>query len=82
MTTSPVTVGAFSFDGEAITGPAEFMRSTDYAECMASIYAGTNHTFRAGMEYSPSFEVALLVTVQTCYAGWHGRETFNRMRGV
>ncbi len=34
------------------------------------------------MEHSPNFETALLVTIQTNYAGWHGMETFNRMRGI
>lgn len=84
MTTPPVTVGEFTFDpsDSTISGPASYMRSDDYAETMRSINAGTNHVFRAGCEHSPSFEVALLVTIQTNYAGWHGRETFNRARGV
>lgn len=74
------TVGEFTYDSNhsSILGPAAYMRSADYAECMASIKAGTNHTFQACLEHSPSFEVALLVTIQTNYAGWHGRETFIR----
>lgn len=73
-------VGSFTFDSAdgTISGPAEYMRSDDYRRCIASIENGTHHTFRAACEHSPSFEVALLVTIQTDFAGWHGAETFNR----
>lgn len=76
------TVGRFTFDTATseIQGPADFIRSDDYRRCIASIENGTNHTFRAAVEHSPTFETALLVTVQTCYAGWQGMETFNRSR--
>lgn len=79
-TTQPTQVGEFTFDptDSTITGPASYMRSAEYARCIASIQDGTSHTFRACCEHSPSFEVALLVTIQTDYAGWHGRETFLR----
>jgi hypothetical protein len=80
-------VGAFTFDADTstISGPADYMRSDDYRGCIASIEGGTNHTFRAAYDYQltqavPSFATALLVTVQTNYAGWHGMEQFNRMR--
>ncbi len=78
-----VEVGKFTFDPTdgTITGPAAYMRSDDYRRCVQSITAGTSHTFRACCEHSPSFEVALLVTIQTNYAGWHGMETFNRRLG-
>jgi hypothetical protein len=76
------TVGRFTFDSATneVSGPAEYIRSAEYRQLIASIEGGTNHTFRAAMEHSPSFEVALLVTIQTNYAGWHGMETFNKMR--
>jgi hypothetical protein len=84
-----VSVGAFTFEPDTgtIQGPAEFMRSADYRECIRSIETGTSVTFRGAYEYqmsqpAPSFGTALLVTVQTCYAGWHGMQTFNRMRGA
>lgn len=77
-------VGAFTFDSadSSISGPAEYVRSAEYRACIASIENGTNPTFRAGMEHSPSVEVALLVAVQTDYAGWHGMRTFNAARGA
>lgn len=79
-----ITVGSFTFDPNTseVSGPAEYMRSDEYARCIASIMDGTNHVFRAGMEHSPTAEVALLMTIQTDYAGWHGLQTFNRARGL
>ena len=79
MKAAPTTVGEFTFDptDSSVSGPAAFMQSAEYAECIASIQAGTNHVFRAGMEHSPTLEVALLVTIQTVYAGWVGMQRFN-----
>ncbi len=83
-TAQTTTVGAFSFDSatSTVVGPADYMRSAEYARCIASIQNGTNHTFRAAVEHSPSFEIALLVVIQTDYAGWHGMQIFNRTRGL
>jgi hypothetical protein len=83
--TAAVKVGEFEFDPATgtLTGPAAFMRSDDYAEWLARFNAGDDVVFRTGAAgASPSPEVAMLVSVQTCYAGWHGREVFNRMRGA
>lgn len=75
---SVTTVGAFTFDSDTstVSGPAEYMRSDDYRRCIASIEAGTNHVFAAGCQHSPNVETALLVTIQTNYAGWHGSQVF------
>jgi hypothetical protein len=84
MTETTITVGKFQYDtttGE-LAGPAAFMESTDFADWKRRFAAGTDVVFRSGMEHSPSPEVAMLVSVQTCFAGWHGMETFNRARGV
>lgn len=76
-------VGEFTFDDETseVCGPAEYIRSTEYRRCIASIEGGTHYTFRAACEHSPDFVTALLVTIQTDYAGWHGMQVFNRQRG-
>lgn len=82
--TTTIEVGRFSFDtatGE-LAGPAEFMKSRDFADWKRRFAAGADVVFQAGLEHSPSAEVAMLVSVQTCFAGWHGMETFNRMRGA
>lgn len=96
MTTGTVTVGEFEFDPATgtLTGPAAFMRSADYAEWLARFKAGNDPVFRVGMgcaptpgaifcpdgPQSPNAGTAMLVSVQTCYAAWHGREVFNRAR--
>jgi len=72
------TVGRFAYDPE--TGPMAYMQSDDYRRVMAQIKAGADPC--GAFRYSPDPITALLVTVQTDYAGWHGRETFNRMRGA
>lgn len=76
------TVGRFTYDpaDSTISGPCDYIRSDQYRRLIASIEGGTNHTFRAAVEYSPDFVTALLVTVQTDFAGWHGMDTFNAMR--
>lgn len=78
------TVGRFTFDSETseISGPADYISSEQYKALIKSIEAGVNHTFRAGLEYSPNVETALLVTIQTDYAGFAGMRQFNAMRGV
>ena len=89
-TMSITTVGEFTYDPTtgAVSGPASFMRSSDYAAWRSRFESGTDTVFSFGAAhigepgYAASFEVAMLVSLQTCYAGWHGAETFNRMRGV
>ena len=72
------TVGQFTFDTETseLVGPKSFMESEDYAEWLARVKDGRDSVINFGA--SPDFVTALLVSVQTCYAGWHGRETFLR----
>lgn len=78
------TVGQFTFNpsDSTVQGPAEYMRSDEYRRCITGIESGTNPTFSAAMQHSPNFETALLVTIQTNYAGWHGLQVFNRSRGA
>lgn len=80
--TTPTTVGRFTFDptDSSISGPADYIRSDQYARLIKRIESGTDVPFRMACEHSPDFETALLVTVQTDYAGWAGMEQFNRMR--
>lgn len=84
-------VGQFTYDPAtgAVSGPAEYMKSTHFAEWKVRFAAGNDPVFRVGMglapvpgayftpdgPQSPSPEVAMLVSVQTDYAAWHGLQT-------
>lgn len=75
---SVVEVGRFKLDTETgtVTGPAEYMREAGNAR-LRSIEAGTDVVFNAGAGgLSPSPEVALLVSLQTDFAGWKGSRQF------
>lgn len=78
--TTTTTVGRFTYDEATgdLQGPADFMRSSDFAAWKRRFAAGNDTVFAVGMEQSPTPVIAMLVSVQTCFAGWHGRETFLR----
>lgn len=73
------TVGAFSYDTEthALTGPAAYMASEDYQAWRERLAAGADVVVNSG--YSPDAITGMLVSLQTNYAGWHGRQTILRM---
>lgn len=74
------TVGQFTYEDGSISGPAAFMRSTEWADTRRRIESGTDVVLGECLRRAPDFETGLLVFVQTCYAGWHGMEQFNAMR--
>lgn len=78
-----IHVGRFVLDTTTseLSGPRAFMESTDFADWKRGFDAGTDVVFRAGLEHSPTPEIAMLVSIQTCFAGWHGRKSFNRAMG-
>ena len=68
-----VTVGAFTYEDEVVTGPAEYMRERGNAR-LAKILAGEDTVFNAGCQFSPGSDTATLVltSLQTDYANWLG----------
>lgn len=69
------TVGQFTLEGNSISGPAEYMREQGNAfidKCLK----GESIVFNVGLTHSPDPETALLVAVQTDYAGWKGMRPF------
>lgn len=79
-----IEVGVFKYDPETkeVSGPAEYMREQGF-ERMRKIERGEDVVFNYGAGgASPSPEVALLVSLQTDYAGWKGLRHFNAMRGA
>ena len=81
-TTEKRTVGSFTYDPttSTIEGPAAYLNSAEYAEVIRKIKRGDDPC--GAFHFSPDAITALLVTIQTDYAGWHGMQTFNAMRGV
>ena len=80
-----VEVGRFSYDpatGE-VTGPAEYMREAG-KQRIALIEGGHDHVFNYGVSSgaSPNAVVAMLVSLQTDYAGWRGHEDMKKRIGA
>ena len=77
-----LTIGRFTLDTEtfAIEGPADYMAAR-YRAKIADIEAGRCSAFNAGCTLSPTKGHALLVSLQTDYAGWHGMRDFRRTAG-
>lgn len=75
------TVGRFSFDRKSLTGPAAYMKERGN-ERLDRILAGDDEIFKMFCENCPDAETAVLVLLQTDYAGWVGeKELFGRMGG-
>lgn len=66
-----ITVGAFYYEAGSIFGPAEYMREQGNAK-LDGILAGTDAAFNVSAHQSPNVETAVLVSMQTDYAGWLG----------
>lgn len=66
-------VGQFTYDTETrvLTGPAAYMKDQGNAK-LESILSGKSQAFNLCAHRSPCVEVAVLVALQTDYAGWHG----------
>jgi len=67
------TVGQFTFNTETnvVEGPAEYMREQGSAR-LERIMSGNDVVFNMGVTRSPDVYTAVLVSLQTDYAGWKG----------
>lgn len=82
-----ITVGRFTYEDGVVTGPADYMKERGNAR-LRSIEAGTDVVFNVGMgldpypgswlkvdgPQSPNAETAILVSLQTDYAGYLGEK--------
>ena len=73
-------IGAFKFlqndAGETfIEGPEDYLQ-TQGARLLAHIVAGEDAIFNLTCGQSATFEIAVLVRLQTDYAGWRGLQQF------
>lgn len=71
-------VGRFIYDEAAstVSGPADYMREQGSAR-LDAILAGNDPAFNASVQFSPDPVTAVLVQLQTDYAGWKGLRDFN-----
>ena len=65
------TVGKFHIIDGTLYGPAAYMREQGNAK-LDNILAGTDAAFNICAGFSPDAETAILVALQTDYAGWLG----------
>ncbi len=72
------TVGRFYIEDGALYGPALYMQEQGDAK-LAGILAGTDTVFNMTAHYSPDLETAILVALQTDYAGWAGARQLIQM---
>jgi hypothetical protein len=75
-----LTVGKFTIEGNDLSGPAAYMEERGFA-LLDRIDAGQDTTFNLTAHLSPTVELAVLVRLQTDYAGWLGQqELFRRLK--
>ncbi len=65
------TVGQFSMEEGILAGPQDYMEQQENA-LVDKIFAGEDAIFNLTSGHSPDLETALLVRLQTDYAGWLG----------
>ncbi len=73
-------LGVFEIRDGALYGPVEYMREQGDAK-LESILAGNDVVFNFGCLKSPDVETALLVAMQTNYAGWKGTRSLINFLG-
>lgn len=73
------TVGRFRYDHETtdLYGPADYMAEQGNAK-LDKMLAGEDAVFNMTAHLSPDPITAVLVALQTDYAGWHGIKTLCR----
>ena len=66
-----ITVGRFELNDGILSGPADYMNEQGNA-LVDSIVAGQDLIFNTTTHLSPNVETAILVRLQTDFAGWLG----------
>jgi hypothetical protein len=75
-----MTVGKFTYDGQSVAGPAQYMNEKGN-DLITKITSGNDTIFNMTCHMSPNLETAVLVRLQTDYAGWLGmQQTFASLR--
>jgi hypothetical protein len=66
-----ITVGQFTLDNSNLSGPATYMDEQGN-KLLDKILEGNDPIFNTTAHLSPDVETAILVRLQTDYAGWKG----------
>jgi hypothetical protein len=76
-------VGRFEFDPKSgtLSGPAEYMKERGNA-LIDAIQGGTDNIFNMTASFSPDPVTAIMVRLQTDFAGWLGSRQIASMAGV
>ncbi len=72
------TVGKFTLDNGSLSAPAQYMKEQGDAK-LNRMLAGDDTVFNMSVGFSPDTETAILVALQTDYAGWIGMRGFLAM---
>ena len=75
------TVGRFSIDDDGITGPADYLEAQGN-KLIDNIINNRDIVFNMCWRKSPDYDTAILVRLQTDFAGWYGAESFFRAHGI
>lgn len=67
------SVGRFTYENGSISGPRQYMEEQGSA-LLSRIETGQEPTFNATCHLSPNIITAILVWLQTDFAGWLGRK--------
>jgi hypothetical protein len=68
-------VGEFLYEDGSISGPKTYMEEQG-SRRLEQILSGNDAVFNMSAQYSPNIETAILVLMQTDYAGWKGSRQF------
>lgn len=75
-------LGLFSLDSNVLAGPAGYLTSPAFDVKMENIKAGRCSVFNYAIQNGSDYGTALLVSLQTDFAGWLGMQQFNQHRGL
>jgi hypothetical protein len=64
-------VGRFTLEESVLCGPRDYMKAQGNA-LLDRILAGEDTVFNMSSDQSPDIEIAILVRLQTDFAGWLG----------
>ena len=62
-----------------VEGPADYLASDNYRDCIARLKAGTSAVFNVGVTQGIPTDRLVEVVLQTDFAAWRGAQSFAAM---